>query len=166
MAGISAVNMLGYMNKLSAAFQGQPLTPATKAKLTALGYDTSSIKTEAEGRMKLQELLLDKTQSSDKTKKTNKSNGEDYVMAKVKRLADELNVSYSDDDTVDDIINRITTKVEELMAKAGDDKDKKADAIYYGGRLNEVKRMLESQIDLSGTMNMTANMNIAFHGLY
>lgn len=166
MSGIGAVSMINYMNRMSAAFQGQKLTAATKAKLEALGVDTSTIKTEAEGRMKLQQVLTEKSHGAEKSKKVHKNGPEEEIMAKVKKLADDMNVSYSDNDTVDDILNRITTKVEELMANAGDDNKKKSEAIDFGGRLNELKEMQQSQVDLSGTMNMTANMNIAFHGLY
>ena len=164
MAGISAIGMIGFFNRMSSAFQGQQLTPATKAKLEALGVDTSWIKTEAEGRAKLQEVQF--TQGSRKSNKSSKNEGEDAVMAKIKQLAYNLNVSYSDSDTADDIINRITIKVRELVNQAGDDNTKKEYAQYYEGKLDEVKRMQLSQIDLQASMSVTANMNMFFHGLY
>ncbi len=166
MAGISAVGLIGYMNMLSSAYQGQKLSYATKVKLRALGVSTYDIKTEAEGRMKLQEAMAARTNRVSKNKKASGNKQNDEVMEKVKQLADDLNVSYSDSDTVDDIIDRISSKVEKLMAEAGDDENKRADAIYWDGKLDEVKQMQQSQIDLSASMSVTANMNIAFHGLY
>ena len=166
MAGISAVGLIGYMNMLSSAYQGQKLSYATKSKLRALGVSTNDIKTEAEGRMKLQEAMAERANGINKNKKASGSNQNDEVMEKVRQLADDLNVSYSDNDTVDDIIYRISSRVEELMAEAGEDEAKQADAVYWGGKLNEVKQMQQSQIDLSASMSVTANMNIAFHGLY
>lgn len=166
MAGISAVSLGAYMNRLSFSSGGQPLTAATKAKLRALGIDISNIKTEAEGKAKLMAAQVERSSSAGASKKVKKSGREDVVMEKVKLLADNLNVKYSDNDTVDDIINRIAAKVEKLLAEAGDDKTKQSNAIYYSGRLNEVKRMQKSQIDLNASMNVSASMNIAFHGLY
>ena len=163
MAGISAIGLIGYMNRLSYSTGGQPLTPATKAKLEALGIDTSNIKTEAEGKARLIAAQAERSSSAEKTSKSSKSNSNDDVMEKVKQLADDLNVSYSDNDTVDDIIDKISSKVEKLIAEAENDESKQPDAVYYKGRLNEVMQMQQSQIDLSASMSVSANMNIAFH---
>ena len=165
MAGISAIGLGAYINRMSHATGGQPLTHATKAKLEALGVDTTNIKTEAEGKAMLIAVQAERSDSVQKSKKSN-GNQQDEVMRQVKLLADKLNVTYSDNDTVDDIIYRITAKVEKLISEAGDDEKKQADATYYNGRLNEVKRMQKSQIDLAASMNASASMNIAFHGLY
>ena len=166
MAGVSAVSLIGYMNMLSSAYQGQKLSRATKAKLEALGVNTFGIKTEAQGRMKLQEVNIDRSNRTEKSKKSSKTTKTDEVLEKARQLADDLNVSYSDSDTVDDILYKISSKVEKLMSDAQNDEAKQADAVYYSGRLNEVKRMQQSQIDLNASMNITASRNIAFHGLY
>ena len=115
MAGISAISLGAYINNLSFAMGGQPLTPATKAKLEALGIDTTNIKTEAEGKAMLIAAQAERSNSAQKSKQP-KGNQNDEVMEKVKQLADDLNVTYSDSDTVDDIVDRISSKVEKLIA--------------------------------------------------
>lgn len=166
MSGISAVSMIGYMNNVSAIYQGQRLSAATKAKLEALGINTSNIKTEAEGKIKLQEALLERASQNEKTAKSDKNSKTDSALERAKWLAKKLNVYYSNYDKTDDIIYKIKLKVEEMLQAAGEDSDKKANAAYYAGLLEEVKQMQQSQLSLNMGMNISANMNIAFHGLY
>ena len=166
MAGVSAVSMIGYMNNISVAYGGQKLSAATKAKLEALGVDTRNIKTEAEGKMKLREIQIEGTNIVSGTKNTKKEVQVDEALNKARARAYKLNVSYSDHDNVDDIVYKIKVKIEEMFKAAGEDNDKKANAAYYAGLLEEVKQMQQSKLTLSLGMNISANMNIAFHGLY
>ena len=92
MSGISAVSMIGYMNNISAIYQGQRLSAATKAKLEALGINTSNIKTEAEGKIKLQEVLLERASKHEKTAKSDKNSKTDSALERAKWLAKKLNV--------------------------------------------------------------------------
>ena len=68
MAGISAIGLGAYINRLSYSTGGQPLTPATKAKLEAMGIDTTNIKTEAEGKAILAAAMAERSNSAEKTK--------------------------------------------------------------------------------------------------
>lgn len=163
MNGIGAIGMISYMNNLSSAYQGKELSNETKAKLRALGVSTNGIRTEAEGKMRLQEATLERSSGIQQNQK--ESENVDGVLLEARKIADELNIGYSENDSAADIINNIKSKVEELMSNAGEDYNKKSDAQYYNGKLGELERMQRSQIDLSTTLNLTASMNIAYFGL-
>ena len=165
MAGISAISLVRYMQavKFSNA-ENNKLTEATKAKLIALGVDIKGIATESEGQMKLKEAQFERVSgTSAQNKKTSENNS---VLQQARKLAHELNVSYSERDTINDLISKITARINELKTAAGDDFDKKEKVNYYQGRLDELEKSYLSQLELSASMSLMSNMNKAFHGLY
>ena len=152
-----------YSVGLSRISGAQPLTAATKAKLSALGVDTKDIKTESEGKMRLQEAQM--SRNSESTDKVSKSNS-DSILEEAKTLAKKLNISVGKHENINDILDKITNKISEMKADAGNDFDKLANVGSYDKELSMLESSHLSQIDLSATMNLTANMNMVYHGLY
>lgn len=162
MSGINPIDMIRY-GALISPYRDK-LTPSTRAKLIALGVDVSNIKTETEGKTKLMEALSDRLTYERKPEL--KLNKNDKLLEEARDLADKLDISVHDNDTVNDIIEAINIKVDELKAEAGEDFDKQAYASSYEKELSLLEKSHNSMIDLSASMNLTANMNVAFHGLY
>ena len=165
MAGISAISLIRYMQTLQFANgENNRLTETTKAKLIALGVDITGIVTESEGQMKLREAEFERVSgASNQSKKTSENNS---ALQEARKLAHDLNVPYSDNDTVDDLIGKIAVRINELKIAAGDDFDKKENLGYYEKRFEELQNSYISQLQLDASMSLMANMNIAFHGLY
>ncbi len=165
MAGVSAVSMVNYMYSLKSSYSqnNDELTAATRAKLSALGVDTKYIKTEAEGQIKLKEAQIERFSNSSEESQNNST---DDVLEEAKELAAKLDVYIASTDTIDDIIDKLTAKIEQMKEDAGEDFDKLADVNYYERELAMIEKSNMSQLELSASMNLTANLNIAFHGLY
>ncbi len=165
MAGISAISLIRYMQTLQFANgENNRLTETTKAKLIALGVDITGIVTESEGQTKLREAEFERISGpSNQSKKTSENNS---ALQEARKLANDLNVSYSDTDTVDDLIGKISTRINELKIAAGDDFDKKEKVVQYERRLEEIINSYTSQLQLDASMSLMSNLNIAFHGLY
>ena len=87
-------------------------------------------------------------------------------MEQARELAEKVGISVAESDTVDDIVDKISEKIEEMKVSAGEDFDKKSDVAYYERELAQLETAQMSQINLSATMNLTANMNMIYHGLY
>ena len=164
MAGITPINMLSMYSIGMASGGSQRLTATTKAKLEALGVDTKEIRTEAEGQMKLKEAQMSSSSGVQQSKPA--SPNEDSVLEEAKALASKLDISVSSTDTVDEIVDKITEKIEDMKLDAGKDFDKQANIKQYETELAMLEKSHMSQIDLSATMNLTASMNMAYHNLY
>jgi len=164
MSGVNAISMIKYSYMMNGAYQDKSLTAETRAKLIALGINVSGIKTEAEGRIKLQAAQLENNSGSNKVSKS--ANQEDNLLERAKSLADDLGISVSDFDNINDIVAKIKDKIEELKADAGEDFDKKSNVNYYEDELSGIEQSQMTMIDLTSSMDFTATMNMAFHGLY
>ena len=166
MAGIYPINILTY--SLGNANGGQqPLTAATKAKLQALGVDTKYIRTETEGQSKLRLAQAERfTKGGNNGVQRAEQKDEDENLKLARELADKLNVSYNSDENVTEICSRIQSKLDEMRTEADGDFDKNSNVDYYQTRLDEIESFDMSASQLASSMNLTANMNIAFHNLF
>mgnify|MGYP001805805869 CR=1 FL=1 len=144
------------------------LSSATKAKLEALGIDTSKIKTEAQGQAILKAI--------EKRKKElhgilgpQEQPPKDNVKAEAKNLASAVGISASDDDTTNEILNKISAKLKQLRQSAGDDKEKLAQVKQFEGKYQEISGQVsdtpEAKAKLSASMDALANMNKFFLNL-
>ena len=166
MAGITPISLVRYINSTSISFDaGQKLSAQTKSKLIALGVDANMIKTEKEGQIKLREAQLERYSNNQNVsfKKDQETND---VLQEARNLASKLDIQTSENDTVDEIVDKITNKISEMKTNAGEDFDKLADVNYYEKQLAMLETAHLSQIDLNATLNLTANMNAFYHGLY
>ena len=165
MAGIYPITMLNYNYGL--AYGEQKLTAATKAKLQALGVDTAGIRTESEGQYKLRlaeaERLAGGTKAA--TKKAEKETDDENLQL-ARDLAKKLNVSYYSDENVTEICSRIQSKLYQMRVDAKDDFDKNSNVDYYQRQLDDIEAYDTSAKQLASSMDLTANMNVAFHNLF
>ena len=158
--GIS-INSIGGLSGITPATDGK-LTAATKAALEALGIDTSSIITEAQGQAALKSAKT-KTEQPQKTQATNKNSSMAEIKDEAKQLAAKIGVSVSDNDKIDEILTKISAKIESLKSAAGGDKTKTSEIDGYQAQLESITNSLNStksaQSQLSASMNNMAMMN-------
>ncbi|MFA7658481.1 MAG: hypothetical protein WCY19_03515 [Candidatus Gastranaerophilaceae bacterium] len=162
---ISSVNGTNSANGSSTS---TALTAATKAKLEALGINTKNITTEAQGQTLLKTAQV-KTEAMKKAKDSQKNSSKNSLKTEVKSLASEVGASISDNDTIDGILNKISSKISELRQSAGDDKVKLAEIQQYQSRFEAVSSQYSdrqaAQAQLSGSMNGLANLNKIYQNL-
>lgn len=167
---INQIGSFGSANSMNIAISNSAkLTAATKAKLEALGIDTSHIATEAEG----QAILKTAEAKQEEVKKVHANKGGFSAMkdikAEAKELAAKIGVSISDNDKMDNILNKISEKINELRASAGNEPNKSAQIAQYQSRLdsisNEFLNMKSSKSQLNGSMNALAFYNKIYQNL-
>jgi len=113
-SSVSSVSNTAQTEKTQAAEQ---LSAATKAKLEALGIDPSTVSSESQA----QALIANAQSASFKSMVSDKqdsNSSEDTYLQEAKALAASVGVSYSSDDTVDDILSSISDKLDEMMSSA------------------------------------------------
>lgn len=170
------VSQIGALNSLSQSSQMNKLTDATKQKLEALGIDTSSIKTEAQGQ-----AILTALQNTQKTQNTqvqppNKSqqsgsNGiqaqEESIREQAKELAKKLGVTVNAKDDISEILGKIATALANMRIQSvnSPEDSKQIDAYQkqYDSLVNEVnsleKQKQASKEQLSGSLDAMALYN-------
>lgn len=162
MSGINPIDFISF-GALVSPYRDR-LTPSTRAKLIALGVDVSNIKTESQGKTKLMEALSDSLTYERKPEL--KLNKKDKLLEEAKSLADKLDISLHDNDTLSDIIVAIKVKINVLQSELGEHSSQKD---YISSCENELSLLEKSQasiIDLTASMDLSANMNMFFHNLY
>jgi len=164
MSGITPINMISF-GALISPYRDK-LTPETRAKLIALGIDVSNIQTETEGQAKLKEAQADKTIYERKPELKQKLNQKDKMLEKAKSLAEKLNISVSDSDNVDRIIELIKSRIKEIKFTKGKDWDKNNFVLEMEKELGLIEQPQQAIIDLNSSLNLTANLNMAYHNLY
>lgn len=144
------------------------LTPATKAKLEALGVDTTNIKTEAEGQ-RILKIVEAKQEEVQKTHISKGVSSATSIRAEATQLASEVGVSVSNDDKIDNILSKISDKINELRINIGNDQSKLAQINKYQSQLeaisSEFSNMQTSKIQLSNGMNALASYNKIYQNL-
>lgn len=164
MSGITPINIISF-GALISPYRDK-LTPETRAKLIALGVDVSNIQTETEGQAKLKEVQSDKTILERKPELKQKLNQKAKMLEKAKSLAEKLNISVSDSDNIDRIIELIKSRIEEIKFTKGKDWDKNNFLFGLKKELELIEQPHQTIIDLSTSINLTANLNMAYHNLY
>lgn len=161
---INSINVAGLTN---IGF-GTKLSEATKAKLETLGIDTANIKTEAEG----QAILKMAEAKPEETRKTHASQGYssmESIKAEALQLASQIGVSVSGSDKIDDILDKISYKINELRVNTGSDQNKPDQINQYQSKLdtlsNEFLNMQSSKAKLSNSLNCLAAYNKIYQNL-
>lgn len=143
-SAISSISSVSVASSSSAS-SSSALTEDTKKKLEALGIDTSNIKTETEGQQKLKEAQA--AQASAQQKPQSNTSME-IVEDNAKSLASKIGAVVGNDDKIDDIFDKISTKISDLKASAGNDETKKSAAEAFDSEYNtlysEYNRVLSS----------------------
>lgn len=160
MGGIS-INPIGSFNSINTA-TGEKLTAATKAALEALGVDTTSILTEAQGQTALKSAKA-QAEAPQQAQAPHKNSSMAEIKDEAKQLAAKVGVSVSDNDKIDEILTKISAKIESLKSAAGGDKTKTSEIDGYQAQLESITNSLNStksaQSQLSASMNNMAMMN-------
>lgn len=156
------------------------LTQATKIRLEALGIDTSGIRTESEGQLKLKEVqsttTANKSQkkesdSEGSSKKAGSSNPSmDSIRQDVKALAADVGVRYSESDDVDDVLLAIEKKISSLAGSVdSSNKESSGEVKAYQARYDAIyttyKSAQASQSMLTQGLDMLASYNMYSLGL-
>ena len=165
-SSISATSAAGKLENTSST--GAKLTQATKAQLEALGVSTANITTETQGQAALTSAKS-KAEAGKQAHAPHGNSTESSIKTEAKTLASQVGSSVSDDDKVDDIINKVSAKITDLRASAGDDKTKLAAVDSDQAQLDAISNSLAStksgQAQLSGSMNGLASMNKVYQNL-
>jgi len=161
MTGISPISALSFIQSNFAT--SDTLTAATRAKLVMVGIDTTNIKTESEGRAILMRAMAQESSQTSYT--TSSSNQQDEATRLAKSLASDLDVIITDNDSLDDIIVKLRTKIAELQSEAKDDKNKLSSIKDYSDRLALIEQAQLSQINLGTTMDLISDSNRSYFGL-
>ncbi len=156
------------------------LTQATRLRLEALGIDTSNIRTESEGQLKLREVQNGSTvnkskksnsDSDDSSKKTGGTNPSmDSIRQDVKALAADVGVSYSESDDVDEVLLSIENKIKSLASDVDPANEAQAEEVKsYQSRYDSIymsyKSAQSSQAMLTQGLDMLASYNMYSLGL-
>lgn len=173
---INAINGMNSANSVSASgSSAAPLSEATKKKLEALGIDTTKIKTENEGQLKLKEAQSGQASHAVKQRQQ-KSNGGSETQAlteQAKALAAQVGVSISSKDELPDILVKISDKLSDMVVQSAKDPQKLQQIKQYesqfasiaGEFLNLEAKIQEKQTKLTGSMDSLASYNKLFHNL-
>ena len=146
------------------------LTDATKKQLESMGIDTSNVKTESEGKTKLQEAQASQQQQQAQAAQAKGSNSSEQEMkTEVTDLASQMDVEVQNDDSTSTILDNISQKLEELQAAAGTDPSKVQEYQSFESQYNtlnqEYTQSQSSQSMLSSSLSGMANYNKALLGL-
>lgn len=125
------VSQVSALTSLTQSIQVNKLTEATKQKLEALGIDTSSIKTEAQGQALLvaaqnaqkakNEQRAQQVQPAGQTEQGGSSSisaQEETIKAQAKELAKKLGLTVSSDDDISEILGKIATALANIRIQA------------------------------------------------
>lgn len=167
---ISSVSTTSSLNSLSSASTAnQPLTAATKAKLDALGVDTTSIKTETQGQVALSAAQTKQEAQKSAHSHQGGNSSMESIKNEAKSLASQVGVSVSDEDKVDDILSKVASKISELQVAAGTDETKLAQVQQYQSQYDSISSSLSNmqaaKAQLSSSMDNMASYNKMAHGL-
>lgn len=155
-------------NSFFGCVSGSRLSEETIRKLRRLGIEPSTVTSEAQAQAlitKLEQKLeqVHKTANSSNAQQATSSEAE--MIAKAKALAAQVGVSVSSSESLSDIFNKISKKLESIT-KGGDSlKEVKGYKSELSSLEDEYSTIQQSQNSMYSAMNYTANMNKYILGL-
>lgn len=158
---VNAVNSVS-SNSASSSSSATKLSQDTINKLKALGLDPSKYTSESQAQQAIKEA-----QEKQSPQKPSGSNNFSTVKTDVQDLASKMGLVFGSNDKVDDILDAISNKIDELKAGAGTDETKLSQVNDYSNQYstlsNEIAQM-EAAKNMTGATAM-ANYNKAALGL-
>ena len=143
-------------------YQNNTLSAATKQKLEALGIDPSSVTSEAQAQALISQAEATQHQQNANSENNGGGNSsEQELMSEAKSLATAVGASVSSDDTLDDIINNIDTKIQ-AMLNSGDENQFKLAQGYQSQLASLSERadtVTSTQNNIFNAMNMVSVSN-------
>ena len=175
---VSSINNVANALNVNSLNSTQALTDATKNKLEALGVDTSKIKTESEGQLKLKEAQSG-TQSSQNTQQNQQQNNVNQIQQineQVKLLASQVGVEINKSDNLNTVLNNISAKIQVMAVEAVQDPQKLQQVKIYQDALTLIKgevaglqaqkeQQEQKQQKLASSMDIMASYNKMFFNL-
>jgi len=96
----------------------EQLSAATKAKLEALGIDPETVSSESQAQSLIANAQSASFKSMVSNDEQNSNSTEETYLQEAKSLASSLGITYSSDDTINDILSSISNKLNQMMASA------------------------------------------------
>ena len=164
---INNVSSISYFGVSQSAPNG--LSEETKRKLQALGIDPTSVSSETEA----QALIATAKQKIEQTKNESSSqntccSSECELISRAKHLAEKIGLQTSNNDSLRNLIDKISTKLSLISNKTQDEQTTDKISNYQNELTsieNEYSQINNNQNSLLTAMNLTANMNKFFLGI-
>lgn len=164
---INNVSSISYFGVSQSAPNG--LSEETKRKLQALGIDPTTVSSETEA----QALIATAKQKIEQTKNESSSqntccSSECELISRAKNLAEKIGLQTSNNDSLRNLIDKISTKLSLISNKTQDEQTTDKISNYQNELTsieNEYSQINNNQNSLLTAMNLTANMNKFFLGL-
>lgn len=164
---INNVSSISYFGVSQSAPNG--LSEETKRKLQALGIDPTSVNSETEA----QALIATAKQKIEQTKNESSSqntccSSECELISRAKHLAEKIGLQTSNNDSLKNLIDKISTKLSLISNKSQDEQTNDKISNYQNELTsieNEYSQINNNQNSLLTAMNLTANMNKFFLGI-
>lgn len=162
MSSISSINNSQAIS--ISAYKGEELSTTTKMRLEALGIDPSSVTSEAQAQILIAQAEAAQSQNNSGQQQGGNSS-EQELLSEAKSLAQSVGVSVSTQDSAEDIIVKISEKLE-VMAK---DPTQSKQVEGYQAQLESLAQradvIVNTQQNIFNTMDMISLSNKLILGL-
>lgn len=143
------------------------LSESTKRQLEALGIPVTDGMTEAQAQTKIQEAQRQEAAENGDNEGQNLSETE--VLADAKSLATRVGVSYEDDESVTEILDKISEELDTMIDEAGENPQEINTILEYYRELKSLDDQYDSiqsaQNSMYAAMNMVSTNNKIALGL-
>lgn len=142
--------------------QHSRLSESTIRKLQALGIDPTTVSSEAQAQT-LINAVLQKQQVQKTTNESNSKNtcsSETELISRAKNLASQMGVKISTQDTLTEIINKLTSQLSSLSGQNnGNTKELQQYQAEISSIQNKFSSVIQNQNSMYVALNLTANLN-------
>ena len=146
------------------------LSEELRQKLLALGVDPSSVSSDAEAIALIEAIL--QTQITTEVKSTKSENfccGEQELIARARKLASRINLTVSDNLTLEEILEKISKKLNEKIQEFSQDEKVTSLLKSCQDELNSIQNdysiVKQNEKAMFASMNFNASMNKMMLGL-
>lgn len=145
------------------------LSEETKRKLQALGIDPSTVTSETQAQALIAAAQQQVQQTTNESSSQNTCcSSECELISRAKILAEKIGVQTSTNDSLENLIDKISSKITSLTSLNNDSKAQ-SETNQYQNELtsiqNEYSTVSSNQNSIMTAMNLTANMNKLLLGI-
>ena len=163
-----SINSIGFLG--NSGNIPSKLSEELRQKLLALGIDPSSVSSDTEARILIENLLQSQVTTEVKsTKSEDFCCGEQELISRAKNLASKIGLSISNNLTLEEILEKISKKLEEKLENAGNNEKIISLVQYCGEELAAIEKdystVKQNENAMFASMNFNANMNKMMLGL-
>ena len=137
------------------------LSSSTKLKLEALGIDPSTVTSEAQAQTLIAQAEAAKHQNNAGQQQQGGNSSEQELLSEAKNLASQVGVTVSSNDSLDDMIDKISSKIQVMLNS--NDKSQVSTAQDYQAQLASISDKANSisntQQNIFNAMNMISLSN-------